>query len=329
MAMTFGSPDYTTPHGGAPFQGWKKGFGFGHGDQAAAGGATLSPASPLQLRFTPKGERGFASSPFWRSKYEVGKAAGMGIGDRPDYARMANKSGSVAPDNYGDVSHQLKNARRNATRSGITFHRKIDPLKAGDPGGPGPAKYDTSYKPGQSSWDHGAKLPSFSMQSRRIIDQELMYKMGFPGPDTYNVRFKSGHKPCDRHATLYDLEFRGRIPRKEMGNASPGPARYKVKGHFDHFTVGTQIERTPVPPEQLPRWYSDPNMLKNMRMTAPASMHGSRSTQMLAPEDLVDPEGEEDPFAATVEDDFAEPQASTSTGFGSSSAEGSASPSPA
>eukprot|EP00929_Paragymnodinium_shiwhaense_P114399 TRINITY_DN82779_c0_g1_i1.p1 TRINITY_DN82779_c0_g1~~TRINITY_DN82779_c0_g1_i1.p1 ORF type:complete len:333 (+),score=42.60 TRINITY_DN82779_c0_g1_i1:138-1136(+) len=282
MAMTFGNPDYSTPHGGPPFQGWKKGFGFGHGEQASAGGQVLSPAVPCMLRFTPKGERGFSSSPFWRNKYEVGKAAGMGIGDRPDYARMANKSGSVAPDNYGDVAPQLKNARRNASRAGITFHRKIDPLKAGDPGGPGPARYDTSYKPGQSSWDHGSKCPSFSMQSRRVVDQELVYKMGFPGPDTYNARMKTGEKPPDRHGTLYDVALKGRIPKKEMGNASPGPAKYWVKGSLDRYTLGTMIEHTPVPPEQLPRWYSSPNL----RGTAPAGMFASDGTNMFGTYDI-------------------------------------------
>merc|ERR1719313_958847 len=120
------------------------------------------------------------------------------------------------------------------------------------------------------------------------------------------------------------MEFRGRIPRKEMGNASPGPAKYKVKGHFDHFSVATQIERTPVPPEQLPRWYSDPNMLSKFRQTAPGGMHASYSTQMLDPADLADPEGVEDPFAMSSEsfplEGQADVMASTSSAFHSSSA---------
>merc|ERR1719409_462328 len=320
MAMTFGTADYSTPHGGAPFHGWKKGFGFGHGDQAVAGQGLLAPSVPLKLKNGPKGERGFSASPFWRSKYEVGKAAGMGIGDRPDYARMANKSGSVAPDNYGDVAVHVKNSRKNCTRSGITFHRKIEALKAGDPGGPGPARYDTSYKPGQSSWDHGAKNPSFSFQSRRVVDQELVYKMTMPGPDTYNVRFKSGEKPFDRHSSLYDLDFRGKIPTKGPGFNSPGPARYKVKGEFDKCTQGLMIEHTPLPKEQLPRWYSQPEMLKmggggggkgfkGFRSTAPSAMHASDRTQVFAAEDpyAEDVHGEPgagDAFAMTHDSAF-------------------------
>merc|ERR1719476_742642 len=86
MNSTF---SHSTPHGGPAFQSWKKGYGFGRA--RGAGLSVLDPCVPSQLRYTPSGDRCFASSQFWRRRGEVGQANSFGIGDRPDYGR-ANRA---------------------------------------------------------------------------------------------------------------------------------------------------------------------------------------------------------------------------------------------
>jgi hypothetical protein len=253
--MTFGIADYQTPHGGPPFHGWKKGFGFGK--TAGAGRSVMDPATPLMLRSTPQGDRGFASNPFWRNKYELGLTASLGIGERPDYARMANKSGSVAPDNYGDVSKHLVNAKRNYTRSGITVRKKFPSVAENcnkwPTGGPGPAKYDISYAPGQSSWTHPCKLTSPSFNSRSIADPELRYSMSQPGPDAYNVRIPAGTNSPIKHGTLYECALKGRTKIVLPGNASPGPAKYILKSQMQGDGLDVRIKNTKVPKTTLPK----------------------------------------------------------------------------
>jgi len=254
-AMTFGIADYQTPHGGPPFHGWKKGHGFGKA--AGAGKAQMDPSCPLMLSSTPNGDRAFASSPFWRNQYELGQVASLGIGERPDYAKMANKSGSVAPDNYGDVSKHLSNAERNYTRPGITVRSKFPPITQNinkwPTGGPGPAKYDISYAPGQSSWTHPCKLTSPSFNSRSIADPELRYSMSQPGPDAYNVRIPAGTNSPIKHGTLYECALKGRTKIVLPGNASPGPAKYTMKSDMKGDGLGARITNTKVPKTVLPK----------------------------------------------------------------------------
>eukprot|EP00928_Gymnodinium_smaydae_P058147 TRINITY_DN41370_c0_g1_i1.p1 TRINITY_DN41370_c0_g1~~TRINITY_DN41370_c0_g1_i1.p1 ORF type:complete len:324 (+),score=43.21 TRINITY_DN41370_c0_g1_i1:79-972(+) len=248
-AMTFGNADWTTPHGGPPFHGWKRGFGFGKA--AGPGQYYREPSIPSKLRHSPKADRHLASNCFWRTKSELGPAPGFGIGPRPEYAKS---KGSVSPDNYGDVGLVLKCTRRNATRAGIT----VKPLfpspeqkyreRGRAEAGPGPAKYDTSYKPGQSSWAYGARNSSWSMQPRPLAGMDLVLSMRQPGPGEYEARIPPGKNSPIQHGTLYNIGLKGRINYNDnAGNCSPGPARYLVKGELDQYTLGTQIQNTKVP----------------------------------------------------------------------------------
>lgn len=262
VATTFGGADYTTPHGGPPFHYWKRGYGFGHA--AGAGGSVQNPACPQKLRFTPSGDRGYASSPFWRRKSELGTAASFGIGDRPDMARGA-KDGSIAPDNYGDVSRVIGKTRRSTTRSGIKLKPRFPSIEqrylelSWPKSGPGPAKYNTSNEPGTAS-----NSPAWTCQPRGLTPGDLREAMAKPGPPDYEVRAKVGENSPIKHGTLYNISMRGRIPQRDVsGDASPGPAKYNLRGAggttpmpgqpMEQYGLDTKISNVRIPKEQLPR----------------------------------------------------------------------------
>lgn len=239
----FNPPDVTVPHGGPPFHGWKKGWGFGQ--SKGPGGFVHDVSIPAKLRCSPDGDRGFASSPFWRSRLEVGKASSFGIGPRPDYG-LEHKD-SVPPDTYGDVSKKVDAVRATAVRKGITVKSKFPSMEeryrdmSWPQCGPGPAKYDTSYACGQSSWTSPAKLPAYTMGVRKVFDQELIYRMREPGPDEYHTRGHPGRNSQIKRGTLYDISMKGRLPFKGAGYASPGPAKYHVRGQLDEYGLWTKI----------------------------------------------------------------------------------------
>eukprot|EP00928_Gymnodinium_smaydae_P009280 TRINITY_DN13442_c0_g2_i1.p1 TRINITY_DN13442_c0_g2~~TRINITY_DN13442_c0_g2_i1.p1 ORF type:complete len:327 (+),score=40.67 TRINITY_DN13442_c0_g2_i1:274-1254(+) len=270
MSMTFGNATYSTPHGGPPFHGWKNGFGFGH--SAGAGNWHTDPSIPRKLRFVPEGDRGLASNPFWRTKSAIGLSSGFGIGDRPDNGDAKRAALLPGPDNYGDIGLVLRNTKRNATKSGITLKPHFPTIKdkyrdkALPSAGPGPAKYNTSYPTGVSSWVRPSKIGSATMQARPLGDLDLMKKMGLPGPDTYNVTVPAGTKAPSNKSTLYNISFKGRLAedKAKMGAISPGPSRYTVRGEFDQYTLGTQIAMTKVPKDSPPlqRAHSSPVISK-------------------------------------------------------------------
>lgn len=260
VATTFGGADYTTPHGGPPFHYWKRGYGFGHA--SGAGGHIQNAACPQALRSTPSGDRALASSPFWKRRSEVGQAAGFGIGDRPDFARGA-KDGSIAPDNYGDVSRVIGKTRRSTTRSCISLKPRFPSIEqrylelSWPKSGPGPAKYNTRPEPGTAS-------RSFTCQSRGLTPGDLRESMAKPGPPDYEVRSRVGENSPIKHGTLYSISMKGRVPQRDVsGDASPGPAKYNLRGAggttpmrgkpLEQYGLDTKVSNVRVPKEQLPR----------------------------------------------------------------------------
>eukprot|EP00913_Durusdinium_trenchii_P006740 g6336.t1 len=185
MQMFCSSPDLTTPHGGAPFQGWRKGFGFGH--SKGPGGYMHDPSMVIQLRCSPKEDRCLASSAFWRRKWELGQANSFGIGERPNYGRP--EDADVGPNTYGDYSSQVAKVKRNYIRPGIKMKPRFETMeeKQRDPrsghGGPGPAKYNCSIPTGKSSWCYPSRSPNWSLGARTILQQDRE-SYGKPGPDT-------------------------------------------------------------------------------------------------------------------------------------------------
>eukprot|EP00930_Biecheleria_cincta_P091508 TRINITY_DN8109_c0_g1_i2.p1 TRINITY_DN8109_c0_g1~~TRINITY_DN8109_c0_g1_i2.p1 ORF type:complete len:301 (-),score=57.18 TRINITY_DN8109_c0_g1_i2:60-962(-) len=247
--MCFPSPELTTPHGGAPFQGWRKGFGFGH--SAGAGGHVLEPSLPMELRFTPAKDRGLASSPFWRRKWELGQASSFGIGDRPDYGNA--RDADIAPNTYGDVSPLVSKVRRSVSRPGIklkarfpTFEEKKRDL-SWPASGPGPAKYNTCIPAGQSSWSYPSKNPSWSIGAKAILQGDLREAMGKPSPSEYNCITKPGTNSPILRGTLYDISMKGRTKVAQLGEASPGPARYSVLGELDKYGLAAKIANVKIP----------------------------------------------------------------------------------
>lgn len=254
MQITFGNCDQQTPHGGPPFHYWKKGYGFGH-SKGPGMGNVLHPAAPVQLRFTPNGDRAMASNPFWRGKYELGPAYSFGIGDRPDYGRQ-NKAVNIGPDNYGDVSKVLDKTKESVVRPNIKLKPRFPSMEekyrdlSWPQCGPGPARYDTRLPPGQSSWSYPAKNSSFTFGVKPLLQGDLRESIGKPGPTEYNVRVKPGRNSPIQHGTLFDISMRGRVKIPKPGEASPGPARYAIRGKMDEYGLWDKIANVKGPPAE-------------------------------------------------------------------------------
>jgi len=239
--QTFGNCEVKTPHGGAPFQGWRKGFGFGY--SAGSGGHVLHPSVPQELRSTPSGDRGLASSAFWRKKWEMGQASSFGVGDRPDYGNA--RDADICPNTYGDVAPILCRARKNATRSGISIKPRFptfDEKKRDDSwpsSGPGPGKYDTSNKTGKSK-------PAWTM-GLRITANDLKEAMSKPAPGNYEVGTQPGKNNPILRGTLYDISMKGRA-KPQFTEQGPGPGRYAVLGELEgKYSLASQIASVRVP----------------------------------------------------------------------------------
>lgn len=265
IKSSFGNPEAPTPHGGPAFHGWKNGWGFGKA--RGPGGFVMSPEMPMQLRFTPAGDRCFSASAFWRSKSEVGQASTFGIGDRPTY--LPPRDGSVAPNNYGDVSRQLGNARRNVTRKGQTLKPRFPSMEeryrdlSWPKAGPGPGKYDIRIPPGQGSWKNPVAAPSWSMQSRPILEGELRQACMRPGPAEYTTRIPAGKNSPITHGTLYNIDLKGRLPSLDkQGDLSPGPARYVYNTGLAAKGLWEKIANVKVPP-RMHRRSSDPRFMRH------------------------------------------------------------------
>lgn len=245
MASSFGTYDLQTPHGGPPFQGWRRGFGFGYAK--GSGGAVLDPSVPHQLRFTPVGERAMASSAFWRRRSEVGQATGFGIGDRPQLAHLAGASKDtwVAPNSYGDTSRVLEKTRQSATRSNITLKPRFPTaaekykLNCWPLDGPGPGKYDCRGSTGESTRAYTI--------NPRLQSQAHKEAMGKPGPGDHHVAIIAGKTSPIRKGTLYDISLGPKLKNHAVGaNLGPGPAKYNIEGCFDKYGLAQKIANAKV-----------------------------------------------------------------------------------
>jgi hypothetical protein len=277
MMSTF---DNATPHGGPPFQGWKKGFGFG---RAAGPGMYVGSRSiPAKLSETPGGDRCYASNDFWKRKDEIGAAYRFGTSERPDAQSQIRKQGySVSPDQYGDICRCLPKTKKQVLRKNITCKPRFPSMEekyrdlSWPKSGPGPGKYDTRIPPGQSGWKNPVASPAWTMGSKQINDRELLEKVLMAGPAEYTTRIPCGRNNPIRHCSqkaLYDIQLKSRTPIVEPGASSPGPARYNIKGKFDQYTLGAQIHNCKCPPWEELR-----------RMPSPlASPLGSRSASSIA-----------------------------------------------
>jgi len=234
-----------TDKGHAPFQSWRKGYGFGH-SKGPGSGNMLHPACPQQMRFTPAGDRAFASSRFWRQKHEVGPATSFGVGDRPSL--YPSNGPSVGPDHYGDISRCVEKTRHSVSRPGIKLKPRFPSMEekyrdlSWPKCGPGPAKYDTSTACGASS-------SSYSMGTKCLLETDVIECMRKPGP-VYEVRCKVGSNSPIKKGTLYNISMHGKVRRVNPGEASPGPCKYNIAGQLDEYGLANKIANVKGPPDE-------------------------------------------------------------------------------
>lgn len=263
MQACFQSAAFQTPHGGPPFDGWRKGFGFGYAK--GPGDYMLDPSCPNPLRCSPNGDRALASNAFWRRKWEVGQANGLGVGDRPSYDRPQDCW--IGPDTHGDVSVKLHLVKPCTTRRGITIKPRFPSMEekyrdlSWPKCGPGPAKYNTSIPCGQSGWCMPAPSPAWTMLPRVVLQPDLKEMMSKPGPSEYQTRVKPGTNSPILHGTLFDISMKGRTKIPQVGECSPGPARYMIKGKMDEYGLWEKIANVKVPKTRKPDFDSDDALL--------------------------------------------------------------------
>lgn len=204
------------------------------------------PSKPLQLRYTPNRDRAFSCNRFWRDKYEVGQANGMGVGDRPAYVAVD----SVAPDHYGDVSKMVGKVKKNYIRPGMVIQHKYPSIEEKYrqfrvESGPGAGKYDTRIPTGSDQ-------PKAVMQGRPLMTGDELYRLGLPGAGEYDTRVAPGTNSKIKHGTLYDIIQKGRLPNMEIHDCSPGPAKYQCPGELDKIPLLAKIKNVKVPASMTP-----------------------------------------------------------------------------
>eukprot|EP00439_Symbiodinium_sp_Y106_P078105 s377_g16.t3 len=253
MQMFLSSPDLATPHGGPPFQGWRKGFGFGH--SRGPGGYMHEPSMVLKLKCSPKYDRTLASSAFWRKKWELGQANSFGIGERPSYSRP--EDADVGPNTYGDFSKQVDKVKRNAIRPGIKLKeraRQVQHQPARRQVLLGLPREDTAlartFVLFCGSTTH-TRNPTWSLGARTILAQDKE-TLGKPGPDAYSCITRPGTNSPVLRGTLYDITLKTRTKVHQLGEASPGPARYNVQGELAKYGLDQKIANVKVPRKAPP-----------------------------------------------------------------------------
>ena len=197
------------------FASWKNGYGFGKSSRDY-----LADPSVVRVgRCSPKEERYYASSSTEKGLWEKGPMFSLGVGDRPDYAKLSPAGQYFAsPVTYNP---KISACRKDLIYKNLTIKRRFrsfDHIESG----PGPARYDTS-KPA------GINEPSFTINTRHL-DSKLFSEAQFlPGPDAYNTRLDPGK-------TMPMFKLQGRVSHSTR-QRGPGPGQYEMKGDFDKFNI--------------------------------------------------------------------------------------------
>ncbi|KAF4697793.1 hypothetical protein FOZ60_000137 [Perkinsus olseni] len=205
----------------ARFAKWRAGWGFGK----ASRDYLNDPSIVRTGRFTPSGDLYYGSNAFWRGNLEQDRAAGIGIGDRPDYGK-AKGDYIASPDSYDPSKHFTR-------RSVIYTNMKLKPrfpnpeerYRHSLAAGPGPAAYDTRVEPGHL-------CPKITIQTRKLDTKLFKEEMFKPGPDQYNTRQHPG-------ASMRMITLTGREKAQDdIRQKGPGPGQYNLRGgDFDKFNL--------------------------------------------------------------------------------------------
>ncbi|KAF4667587.1 hypothetical protein FOL47_003471 [Perkinsus chesapeaki] len=209
----------------ARFARWRAGWGFGKASRDYLKDPSIVRTGiETEGRSTPSGDLYYGSSVFWRGKWEQDRAAGIGIGSRPDYGK-AKGDYLASPDSYDPSKHF---ARRSKRGGGVSTHRdtaSVSRYRNSLAAGPGPAAYDTRIEPGDQS-------PKITIQTRKLDTRLFREEMFKPGPDQYDTRQKPG-------ASMRMITLTGREKAQDdMRQKGPGPGQYNLRdGDFDKYNL--------------------------------------------------------------------------------------------
>ncbi len=123
---------------------------------------------------------------------------------------MRAKSGSVAPNAYGDVSKKLDAAYKSIIYTNLKIKARFPSIQqkiAANPryAGPGPTKYDTRIPAGEGGLRKGSRNPKYAIGARIPDNKKLNEEEGKPGPGHYNTNGIPGKNYPIKYGTLYDI----------------------------------------------------------------------------------------------------------------------------
>ena len=257
LDSSFPSTDGRPP----PFQGWRAGVGMGKVCRSYINDPTVVRAG----RSSPAGDGYYRENRLWKGKWEKdrissfsgGKAGGPASskGERDEDGNIISAAqikelnkplrskfaGGPGPQAYGDVSKKLNSAYKSVIYESLKIKPRFPSIQqkiAANPrfSGPGPAKYDTRFKAGDTGWSKGSKNPKWAMGLRIEDNVAQVEQEGKPGPGYYNVSGKPGSNYPIKFGTLYNIQHIGeRLPDRALLKAGnqPGPGQYRVKSMFD------------------------------------------------------------------------------------------------
>ena len=233
-----------------PFQGWRMGAGFGK----VCRSYIQDPTIVRPGRSSPSEAGYYRENRFWLGKWEKDQQSTFGgapsttpeshlrSGGAP-VVRPKPETPGGGPQCYGDVSKKLGASYKTIVYENMKIKPRFPSIQqkiAANPrfSGPGPAKYDTRFKAGDTGWAKGSKNPKWKMAGGGAREDTVAAAEaeGKPGPGYYNVSGKPGKNYPIKYGTLYDIQHIGeRLPDLRLLRAAsqPGPGQYRTKSIFD------------------------------------------------------------------------------------------------
>jgi hypothetical protein len=174
-------------------------------------------------KFSPDGDRFYASNPFWKTKWELNPSFSQGISERNGCCLNEGSDTKMPVWVPPDLPPFVQ------TTPGVTIKGRSTPRRARSDT-PGPGSYNTSKGIGDSV-GKGATIQARSIDSRLFVESTQR-----PGPGSYSIR-----EECGKYRPAFSVA--GRI--QDTNTQTPvGPGDYNIKTIFDKYNI-TPVNWTP------------------------------------------------------------------------------------
>ena len=170
-------------------------------------------------RFSPIGERFYASNPFDKTRWECERMFSMGVAERSVFS--GDVSGEFETECTPDVSY----TKRSSVYKNVSFKGRVA-LPKTSVVTPGPGHYKTS----ESLSDTRVNARGVTILCRPVDSKLFMESTSKPGPDAYNIR-----RACGVERPAFSLG--GRCAELKSSSSPSGPGEYHIKTIFDKYNI--------------------------------------------------------------------------------------------